>query len=224
MRRDRSRGLTMVELLVGTAIGLLIGAASLSIVATNMRENRQLLLEARLMQDLRLAADMVGRDLRRAGYWAASASGIGGGEDTLPIANPYAAVTPAGAASDVVHLGFSRDASEDDAVDDNEQFGFRLRGGAIEMQLGAGNWQALSDAGTLIVTSFDVAPRTDEVSLAAFCVEPCAAGSTTCPPRQQVRSFVVALSARSTADASVSRSLRSSVRLRNDRVVGSCEG
>ena len=41
-------------------------------------------------------------------------------------------------------------------VDGNEQFGFRLRNGAIEPQLGEANWQALTDPATLIVTSLEV--------------------------------------------------------------------
>ncbi|MEO6361691.1 MAG: hypothetical protein ABIO71_00520, partial [Caldimonas sp.] len=64
----------------------------------------------------------------------------------------------------------------------------------------------------------------DEISLAAWCERECDAGSVVCPPRQQVRSFAVTLAARSTADAAVTRSLRSDVRVRNDAVVGSCIG
>jgi type IV pilus assembly protein PilW len=224
MRRHLARGMSVVELLVGTAVGLIVAAAAASVVTQHLRENRQLLLEARLMQDMRTAADIVARDLRRAGYWATAASGVRGDDGSVPPANPYAAVAPDSAASDAVRLSFSRDTAEDGVIDDNERFGFRLRDGAIEKQLGAGNWQALSDAGTLTVTSFSVQPRVDETSLAAYCDAPCAAGSTTCPPRQQVRSFSVMLAARSTTDANVSRSLHSSVRLRNDQVVGSCAG
>lgn len=223
MRRHCERGLSLVELMVGTAVGLIVAAAAGSVVSANLRENRQLMLEARLMHDLRGTADLVARDLRRAGFWAAAASGVRGDDAEAPLANPHG-VAADPAASDAVRLSFSRDASETAAVDDDERFGFRLRRGVIEMQLGAGNWQALSDAGTLVVTTFRVEPRVDEVSLAAFCEQPCAAGSATCPPRQQVRSFAVTLAARSTSDATVARSLTSSVRLRNDAVTGSCLG
>ena len=175
------------------------------------------------MQELRTAADLVARDLRRAGYWAGSASGVRRGDDDVVVANPYSAVGPTSAASDTVTLRYSRDAVENDAVDSNEVFGFRLRSGALEMQLGAANWQALTDPGTLVVTAFSVEPRSEEVSLAAFCAVPCAAGSTTCPPRQQVRSLAFALSARSATDARTTRTIRGSARLRNDAVVGACE-
>jgi len=109
------------------------------------------------------------------------------------------------------------------SVDDSERFGFRLRNGAIEVQLGARNWQALSDPGTVVVTSFSFVPRVDEADLATFCAQPCSVGSTTCPPRQQVRSYAVSVAGRSAIDALVARELRSVVRVRNDVVVGSCE-
>ena len=224
MNARRSRGLSMIELLVGTAVGLIVVAAGTVVVVHHAHENRALMVEARLMQDLRTAADIVSRDLRRAGYWAAAASGVRSDDGSAVVANPYAAVTPDTAASDAVRLSFSRDASENDVVDSNERFGFRLRNHAIELQLGDSNWQALTDPATLAVTAFSVEPRTEETSLAAFCAEPCTAGSTSCPPRQQIRSFAVAISGRSALDANVRRSVQSAVRLRNAAVVGSCEG
>ncbi len=224
-RRSGARGLSMIELMVGTAIGLIVAAAAASVVSAHLRESRRVQLEARLTQDLRSAADLVARDLRRAGYWAVSASGVRGSDGTAwPIANPYGPEIAGTAASDSVRLSFDRGAGAGAAVGDDERFGFRLRNGAIEMQLGAANWQALTDAGTLVVTAFTVVPRIDEVSLAGFCERPCPVASATCPPRQQVRSFALTLTARSATDTALTRTLHSSVRTRNDAVVGSCAG
>lgn len=218
----RHRGISMVELLVGLAVGLFIAAAGVTLMAGNLRENRALMLESRLMQDLRTAADIITRDLRRAGYWAGAVAAIQAVPGSPTAANPYLAVAPAAAASDAVTFAFSRDASENQTLDSNEQFGFRLRRGVIEMQLGSGNWQALTDANTVVVTGFTVTPTIEELSLAAQCARPCAPVTPECPPRQQVRSLDVSIQGRSSADATVQRSLRSSVRLRNDAVVGAC--
>jgi prepilin peptidase dependent protein B len=222
-RRPSSRGFSIIELLVGAAVGLTIVAAGTTIVTHQVRDSRAFSIETRLTQDLRTAADIIARDLRRAGYWGAAASGVRGDEGAAVLANPYAAVAPDVAASDAVRLAFSRDASENDGVDSNERFGFRLRNGAIELQLGDGNWQALTDPATLSVTAFEVAPRVEETSLERFCAAPCAPGSPTCPPRQQVRSFVVAIAGRAVADPGVQRSVLAAARLRNDTVVGACE-
>ena len=221
-RSASQRGLSLVELMVGAAISLFIAAAGAALLANNLRENRALMLEARLTQDLRTAADLVSRDLRRAGYWGRATEGVWTAGATRVAANPYAALAPAAAASDAISFRYSRDATENNTLDTNEQFGFRLRSGVVEMQLGAGNWQALTDAGTLTVTTFSVTPTVQEISLQRLCALPCPSGSATCPPRQQVRSLALVLSGRAATDASVTRSLRSSVRLRNDSVVGAC--
>jgi type IV pilus assembly protein PilW len=219
-RGHAQRGLSLVELMVGVAIALLIAAAGTLLLAGHLQENRRLLVEARLMQDLRTAADVVTRDLRRAGYWGDAAAGAWMPGTTSVVANPYAAYAPDSATSDTASFRYSRDATENNSVDSNEQFGFRLRNGAIELQLGAGNWQALTDTGTLTVTSFTLTPQWQDTSLA--CSKPCPSGSTTCPPRQRVRSLAVAIGGRAATDASVVRGVHGSVRLRNDMLIGNC--
>ena len=223
--RRRTRGVSLVGLLVGTAIGLVVVAAAGGVVATHQRDQRAVLAEARLMQDLRATAELVARDLRRAGHWSAAASGVRlDGDASTPLVNPHASISPALVATSAVALSFSNGTHDASAVDDSERYGFRLRAGAVEIQLGAGNWQALNDPATLVVTTFRVEPSVDEVSLASFCAAPCAAGSVVCPPRQQVRSFAVSLVGRGANDAAVVRSLHTRVRARNDAVVGRCEG
>ncbi len=221
--RRHARGLSIVELLVGMAVGLLITAGGVVLLTGTLRDNRSLVIEARLMQDLRTAADMVARDLRRAGAWGAAGAGIWTpGHTMTPVANPYAALAPGAAASDGVSFHFSRDTVENHSVDSNEQLGFRLRAGVIEMRLGAAGWQAMTDANVMTVTEFSIAPATQTLSLAGTCAEPCPAGSTSCPPQQWVRSIALRITGRAVADASVVRQLSSSVRLRNDLVTGAC--
>lgn len=221
--RRLARGLSLVGLLVGTAVGLLAVAAAGAVASAHLHESRRLLDEARLSQDLRMAVDVVARDLRRAGHWGAAASGIRDEGGPAAFANPYSLVASAPGGSDGLLFRFSRDAVENQVVDANEHAGFRLRGGILEAQLGENNWQALTDGGTLVVTAFAVEPRIDEISLARFCPSACAAGSTSCPPRQLVRSVSFSISAQSARDARVSRTMRGSARLRNDVVVGRCE-
>jgi prepilin peptidase dependent protein B len=221
LKESAQRGLTLVELLVGLALGLLVLAGGAMLLTQHLREHRALLLEARLMQDLRTAADLVARDLRRAGHWGDAAAGVWSSVEA-PRANPYAALAPVAAASDAASLAYSRDATENHVLDSNEQFGFRLRSKAIELQLGRANWQALTDATLLEVTTFSIVPSVDEIDLGALCNQPCPAGGDTCPPRQQVRSLAVRIGGRSLADTSVTRSVQALVRVRYDAVVGAC--
>lgn len=215
MQALEHRGVSMVELLVGIALGLFIVAIATTMLLARLQSHRELLLRSRLIQDLRVAADVVARDLRRAGYWG-EAGAVGAAR-----ANPYSALAPAAQASDAIGFRYSRDEHEDHGVDVNEQFGFRLHQGVIEMLLG-GRWQALTDSATMTVTAFSVTPELQEIALEGFCATPCPPSSTDCPPRQLVRSLAVSISGRAAPAAALVRTVRSHVRLRNDPIVGHC--
>ncbi len=90
------------------------------------------------------------------------------------------------------------------------------------MQLGAGNWQALTDSSSIAVTVFAVTPARQSVPLTELCPSECPVGSTTCPPHLEVRSLAVRITGRAVADPAVTRTVRSQVRLRSDPVIGSC--
>lgn len=210
--RARQIGLSLVELMIGLALGLFIAAAGFAAFAEQWREHRHATTAMRLMQDLRSAGDVIARDLRRAGHWASPGA-------SMP--NPYAAFAPQAAASDAAMFAYSRDAVENDALDGNEQFGLRLRRGVIELLLGAGQWQALTDAGTLVVTEFVLQPRVDSISLLEHCTVPCPPGAS-CDARVEVRRLAILITARAADDPTLVRRMETLVRLRNDGVSGAC--
>ena len=65
----RQRGLSIVELLIASALRLFLVGGAITLFIGNLTNSRQMLLDARINQDLRAAADLIARDLRRAGYW-----------------------------------------------------------------------------------------------------------------------------------------------------------
>ncbi len=219
----RSRGFTLIELMVGTAVGLFVVAAVTGLVVRQIGELRAVSHEARVTQELRHVAELVARDLRRAGHWAGAASGVASEDGSVGAANPYAFDAASSVATGEIRIRYSRDAIENGVVDGNEQFGFRLRQGAVELQLGDANWQQMTDPATVVVTSFDVTPRIESTSLDAFCTEPCAVGNTSCPPRQEVAQVEIAVTGRSAVDAAVVRSLRATAGVRQASVIGRCE-
>jgi type IV pilus assembly protein PilW len=121
-----------------------------------------------------------------------------------------------------VSFRFSRDEVENNKVDTNEQFGFRLRNGVLQMIVGAGGWQALTDDTTMVVTAFRVSPEIQDLPLEGLCEQPCPASIPDCGPHQFVRRLTVSITGRATTDSNVVRSIRSTVRLRNDAVIGRC--
>lgn len=220
-RRHAPRGLSLVELMVGIAVGLMVVAGASFVAVNQIGDNRRLLMETQIQQDLRAAADMVARDLRRAGYWGAAEAGVWQGVNPIVAANPYRSTSPgtAGGTVDEVTFAYSRDAEDGAVDDDREGFGFKLDGGVIKMRLG-GAWQALTDVNVLEVTRFDVV--LNEQTAQQACFIECPGGGTACWPTQAVRRFTVDIEGRAVADPAVVRSVRESVRLRNDITAGAC--
>ena len=220
-----ARGMTIVELLIGLALGLFVVAGASTLLAGQLHAQRALAADTRLTQDLRNAADLIARDLRRAGYWDDAASGIWSA-GAAPTSNPHGMLAPATAASDALRYSYSGDGAGDAtaSADADGRAGFRLHQHAIEARLG-GRWQALTDPQALVVTAFELVPAVAEIDLAALCPRPCGtagAAAGTCPPRQQVRSVAVRIAGHAAGDERVVRHADMQVRLRNDAVVGAC--
>lgn len=223
-RAHHQAGFSLVELLVGVAVGLFIVGGAIKLIVDHLTDSRRLLVETRVSQDLRAAADIVARDLRRSGYWQraiplgfpSAASAV-----VSPAAsNPYAA---APAASSAVTYHYSRDATENNAINTvsgqpNENFGFRLMNGSVEAQTGAGVWQQVTDPNTVQVTTFTVATAHQEMTLGQYCTPACALGSAGCPS-VFVRRFDITLVGNAPPpNAAVQRRVDISVRPRNDEV------
>jgi type II secretory pathway component PulJ len=66
-------GVTLVELMVGSAVGLIVLAAVLASYISVARSASEVLASAKLNAELRAAMDMMVRDIRRAGSWTATA-------------------------------------------------------------------------------------------------------------------------------------------------------
>jgi type IV pilus assembly protein PilW len=212
----------MVELMVGVAIGLFVVAGATMAVSNQLGDNRRLMLETQVQQDLRAAADIIARDVRRSGYWAGAENGIWAVGAAAAASNPYTALQPAVSATpaSAVTFGYSRGAIENNVLDVTDQSGFQLNNaGAIEMFVG-GSWQALTDSTTLRVTNFQVTLNSTDVALS--CFNACAPGALNCPPTQTVRNIDIVIAGQAVFDATVKRTASSNVRIRNDVIVGAC--
>lgn len=224
--RSLSRGMSIVELLIGVAIGLFILAGASAMFVSNVTNSRRLLIEARINQDLRATMDLVTRDLRRGGYWGNSLAGtLATGSPSVTQANPYSTVELPG--SSQINYTYTRDATENDALDaGTEQFGFKLNTTthAIQMNLG-GTWQTLTNTDILSIpdTGFAITPTETTIDIRAACAKTCTDTllAPSCP-RVQVRTYNIVLTGTSKTDSAVSRTLRSQVRVRNDALSGSC--
>ena len=225
-----SKGVSIIEMLLGAAIGLFILTGASTMFVNNITNSRKILLEARINQDMRSTMDLVTRDLRRSGYWGNSLAGtLASGSTSITKLNPYSALVLTG--SNQVIYNYSRDVIENNILDigsgtASEQFGFRLDTVKHEIQMEiAGKWQALTNNNIVLIpdNGFTITPIDTAIDIRSACVKTCTdlLSMPTCP-RIQVRAYHIVLTGISKTDAAVSRTLRSQIRVRNDAILGSC--
>lgn len=231
-RRRRSLGLSLVELMVGITIGLFILAGATVVVVNQLGDNRRLLLEAQVQQDLRATVDLVARDLPRAAYWAQTWRNVWPDSLALGMQNPYTrlVLTAPSAANGTPSLVYDHSEDEinqplgtdNDAVDTDERVGFRYNANAktVEMMVSDGNWQALTDPAVIEVTQFGIALSDTDLPLP--CAENCPVSAAGCPLVLRTRDATITVVARAVHDPSVTRSAQTQVRLRNDVVSEAC--
>lgn len=238
-KRTLQQGLSVIELLIGVAVGLFILSGALMLFGDYINNNRRLVLETQVNQNMRAAADLIARDLRRAGYWGNATAGVVT-TNAAPVAasSPYAAVSPAAsAASSIITYAYSLDSTENDTLDNTEKFGFKLNAGALQYQQGNANWQDITDRNSLTVSNFTITPVHRCIALQQYCTggnsSTCGActvdatsgcpiaACTTCP-FIKVRSYNIALQGTSTTDTTVVRGIQETVRVRNEELLGSC--
>jgi type II secretory pathway component PulJ len=124
------RGIGLIELLVGLAVGGIVLAASMSVFARQLAASRAETQILRQTQDVRAATALIGRAVRHAAV----------GSDGSPALQ---------VAADGTSLVVRRAVA---AGTEPEEVAFRLSGGAIEHRLGDGRWQAVTDGDSARVT------------------------------------------------------------------------
>ncbi len=224
----RQRGLSLVELMVGVVVALFVVAAASLLMSTQLNDNRRLLLETQVQQDLRATTDIIARELRRSSYWAAFASGTPEPTAGTVVGNPGRALGFV-SASNTVNYRYSR-------ASGTTAFGFKLQDGVIKSCQGepdvdglcAGTYQDLTDPKSVIITAFTVTQErasatSNDDGLILPCPSLCSDGTTACWPRVSVREFLITITGHAVSDAAVTRTLRLGVRVRNDRVELSSE-
>lgn len=219
------RGLSMVELMVGVAVGLLVVAAAAMMAATQLSDNRRMLLEVQVQQDLRAAMDTMSREVRRAGgraaafdfvWWAPELKGFmsaGGLEHATPVSGTTS------------QLNYRYERS----LFDPGLSGFKLTGSALQMLApSVPAWSDLTDsraltAGPLLVKAEhqgDPVAALPDADQRIPCPNLCpGTNDTSCWPFLRVRRFDIDVDGVATSDAAVKRHMRTVVNPRNNELV-----
>ena len=159
-RQQKQRGASLIELMIAMALGL----GSLSVIATvigyGIGANGKLLANSRLSEEINAVGSLITRDIKRAGYSADTIALV-----TDPTASPSAFANsvvvsrhPDEIADSCIVFAYDRNSNGLlDTVGGNENFGFRLRSGAVEIRkAGAacadGGWENLTDVDMVTIT------------------------------------------------------------------------
>lgn len=210
--RTRQGGLSLVEMMVGIAVGLIVVAGAALLVSSQLGENRRLLLETQLQQDMRAAMDIMSRELRRMGAQREPVALLGLASPGGAQENSMARLSPTVGGETVDSLEFHYQPTLG-----NDDFGFKLDSGVVKSKLGASGWQELTDFNVMKVTKLEFTPTHRELGRLP-CPKPCpdVASPTGCWPEVRVRYIDVKLEAEAKSDTNVKRTLTSRVRVRND--------
>ena len=210
------RGLSLVELMVGVTIGLFVVAAATVLVSTQLIENRRLLLDTQVQQDLRATADIVTRDLRRAGLTledlALKSIWIANGSTGFPQPLDGSVVNVATSGS--VAYRYARPLG-------SSFLGFELSGDILRSWIGSGPApprQDVTDPNTLRVTAFTITRSVTPVAQLA-CPNLCTDGTQACWPTARVQEFNIVIEGTAASASSAQGRLTSTVRQRNPGVV-----
>lgn len=231
----RSRGFTLVELMIGLTLGLLLMAGACSMAGLQLGEHHRLMLELQVQQELRATAELLLRDLRRASFWDRAQDGIWQEPSDTPVRNPYAAILVEDGGRRVSY-SFAREGSPPGGASVRETSGFRLSDGRID-QLIAGRYQPLTDPALLRVRQVEVSVASQAHALGEVCEADCAGlpsaaspptvGSTGgspvgCPPVLSTRLVTVTVEAEAVHDARATHRLELVSRSHNPVLTGDC--
>lgn len=234
--RAAQRGLSLVELMVGITVGLIVSAGAAMVATKQINEHRRLMLEVQLQQDLRIAADLLQQDLRRAGYRGLPASGVWAPAHvttaglvvpaTPAASSPYAAVSQPSKGAEEIYYNYAKFQTSQGGINttntlqDNEKFGIKRSNNALYIQLGASNWLPITDPDTVSITSFTPVIVQQTIPLDDLCDPSCTTAGTC--PTQVVRRVDFTIVGEARFDSSVRRTLTVSEKIRTDDINGVC--
>lgn len=221
------RGFSLIELMVGTTVALWLLLGAMQMIGHHLASYRAQVRELRLNQELRTAADLMTRDLKRAGHWSQALQAYVAGAGSSESENPYTPVlledrTP----SSSVEYAYDRS-----TLTLPSAFGFRRRvssdgTGSLQMKNAAGGWQPLTDPTVVNITRLAITPVLRTLPLWTSC--PCRfrpVRATACDdtalqalaqtPRVWIRQFDIEITGTAPGSHGLERVVREHVRLGN---------
>lgn len=213
----KSNGLTLVELLIALLISSILFTGLIAIFVANVKHHNDVTNVNRLNQQLEGAMDLMSSEIRRASYWANSANDIGLDQNTNPFMTSSTDITVNGSNNCIL---FTYDHDKNGSLpqlgstSDDERYGFRLNGQAIQTRPGgasysctSNDWENITDSNFIHITALNFVLTNTSVT-----VGPGTKGI-------MIRSVDITLTGSLANDSSVSKTLTQHIRVRNDKII-----
>jgi prepilin peptidase dependent protein B len=218
LSRRNQGGLTLVELMISLSLSLFLITIAMSLWTGQQRENKSLLSEARLLQDLSTVLQGISRNVRRSGYWPQAHLVLSESASAVPQ-NPYTPLRwQTAPASTGLQFFVKRE------VENPPEVTFELDQGVLRQRIGllqTHRRQALTDPEVIHISRFEIIPQIERVPLAEHCPGVCEDVTAACPSLM-VRGLSLRIEGHLTRQPSIHRQLSSYIRLRNDEIQGAC--
>lgn len=208
------RGFSLIELMISITLGMIVTASIGHLFGQTVKLNAGALAMTRLNQDLRATMSIMTSDIRRAGYWGQSETGIGGGA-VNPFTQGNNELTVSEFAGEAANscVAYAYDYNDDGVVDGDEKRGFRLNGGVLQLAIQDAdcssnmNWEAVSDSNVITVTGVTFTPNFQTIDIDGD-------GNAD----MTIKEVQVILTGQLAVNSGVSRTLLESVRVRNESI------
>lgn len=226
-RFGKIAGFSLVELMISIVVGLIVVAGVISIFSSTIKSYTDNLRMTRLNQELRVAMDLMGRDIRRAGYRGDANVALISSLDPNPYALMGSQDNLTITGGNCITFSYDKDGDYSSAsppppgkvalVESEDRSGFWLQSGAIQWRHGAsspstvcssntGNWNSITDGNTVNITALNF----------SFVPYP--------PPRIRIASGVfriirgvtITLTGELVNDPNIKRTITETVRVQND--------
>ncbi|MDD5578391.1 MAG: prepilin-type N-terminal cleavage/methylation domain-containing protein [Methylobacter sp.] len=239
----KQSGLTLIEIMIALLIGLIIIAATITIYITTIKGSSDTLKSARLNHDLESAMALMVNDIRRAGYWGGAIAGadstknpftIGTADIQIPTASCILYTYDADPDGPANITGINTPTDLTDDVDANEYYGFKLDGTTIRMRLTGtttadctdGSWgtgemiegNKISITALTFTSAYKCLNVTTALSYNTTCQVVTAANLVTGQKAVESRQINITLNGSLVSDPTVTKTLTSTVKVRNDRI------
>ncbi|MBI3343316.1 MAG: prepilin-type N-terminal cleavage/methylation domain-containing protein [Gammaproteobacteria bacterium] len=230
-RFGKLTGFSLVELMISIVVGLIVVAGVISIFSSTIKSYTDNLRMTRLNQELRVAMDLMVRDIRRAGYRGDANVALISASDQNPYASKQSPQDQDNLSITGSCITFSYDKNGNYSsasppppgkvalVETEDRSGFRLLSGAIQWRYGAsspstvcssttGNWKSITDGNTVNITAlnFSFVPYPP----------PGIRNTTISGAFRYIRGVTITLTGELVNDPNIKRTITEMVRVQND--------